>query len=88
MSAPNTTADWWEITNTGPSEVDLTGYKFDDSSFAVPNAVPLLGVSTISAGEAVVFLESSNAATDVPAFRNYRREHLWTRWRPNRHLLR
>ncbi len=71
MSAPNTTADWWEITNTGPSAVDLTGYKFDDSSFALANAVPLLGVSTISAGEAVVFLESSDAATDVPAFRNY-----------------
>lgn len=71
MSAPNTTADWWEITNTGPSPVDLTGYKFDDNSFSFANSVALLGVSTISPGEAVVFLESSDAATDVPAFRNY-----------------
>ena len=71
MSASNTTADWWEITNTGPSPVDLTGYKFDDALFSFANSVALLGVSTISPGEAVVFLESSDAATDVPAFRNY-----------------
>lgn len=71
MSAPNSTADWWEITNTGPAAVNLTGYKFDDSSFAVANAATLLGVTTINVGEAVVFLESSDAATDVPAFRNY-----------------
>ena len=71
MSAPNSTADWWEITNTGPTAVNLTGYKFDDNSFALANAVALVGVTSINVGESVVFLESSDPGVDVPAFRNY-----------------
>ena len=28
---PDADGDWWELTNTGTAEVDLTGYKWDDT---------------------------------------------------------
>jgi hypothetical protein len=55
-------ADWFELTNTGSSVVSLTGYKMDDNSFLIANAVPMVGVTSIAPGESVLFVEG-NAAT-------------------------
>lgn len=65
------TADWWEITNFGSSAVDITGWKFDDSSFTFGNAVALIGVSSIAAGESVVFVETAAPLTDLVGFRAF-----------------
>ncbi len=70
------TSDWWEVTNFGSSAVDITGWKFDDSSFAFANSVALNGVTSIAAGESVAFIEtttldSGSAATQVSAFRSF-----------------
>jgi hypothetical protein len=63
-------ADWFEVTNTGTSPVDLTGWKMDDSSDAFTTAVPLAGVSSIPAGKSAVFFEDTNGtdATIEAAF--------------------
>lgn len=70
------TADWWEVTNYGGSAVDITGWKFDDSSFTFASSVALNGVTSIAAGESVAFLEtttldSGTVATLISAFRNF-----------------
>ncbi len=51
-------ADWFEVTNTGSSAVDLTGWKMDDNSHSIANAVALNGVTSIAPGEAVIFIET------------------------------
>ena len=43
-------ADWFELTNTGATPVDLTGWKMDDNSNAFANAVALNGVSSSRPG--------------------------------------
>ncbi len=55
-------ADWFELTNTGTSSVNITGWKVDDNSNSFATAVPLAGISTIAPGESVIFIESANAA--------------------------
>jgi len=52
-------SDWFELTNTGASAVSITGWKMDDSSPSFATAVALTGISSIAAGESVIFLESS-----------------------------
>ena len=73
MSSSGTggTADWFELTNTRPAAVNLTGYKMDDNSNSFAAAVPMSGVATISVGESAVFVESANPAVDLPAFRAF-----------------
>ena len=73
MSSSGTTADWIEITNTGPGIEILTGAKVDDSSFATATARELFGVTSLGVGESAVFLESApaNAVADVSAFRSF-----------------
>jgi hypothetical protein len=53
-------ADWFELTNTSKAAIDITGWKFNDNhnSFAV--ALPLNGISSIAAGESVVFVEATS----------------------------
>ena len=70
------TADWWEVTNYGSSAVDITGWKFDDSTFLFGNSVALNGVTSINAGESVAFLEtttldSGTVATLISSFRTF-----------------
>ncbi len=59
---PPVSADWFELTNTGPSAVAITGWRMDDSSNNPALAVALQGITSIAPGESVIFLESSNAA--------------------------
>jgi len=59
-------ADWFELTNTGSSALALSGWKMDDNSFAFGSAVALSGITTLAAGESVIFLEGG--ATEVNNF--------------------
>jgi len=60
-------ADWFELTNTGASALDLTGWKVDDSSAAFASAVALSGLTSLAAGQSAVFVEgtATTAATFV-----------------------
>ncbi len=60
------TGDWFEVTNTGTSAVDITGWKIDDNSNSFAASVLLSGVTSIGAGQSVVFIEGN--ATNVTAF--------------------
>jgi hypothetical protein len=64
-------ADWFELTNTGTSAVDITGWKMDDDSNKFSNAVALKGVTSIGAGKSVLFLEDSSAASDATLNQNF-----------------
>ena len=60
----NLTDDWFEVTNFGDmpwTSADGTLF-FDDAPSNAANAVPLFGVSSIAAGESVVFVDG-NAGT-------------------------
>jgi uncharacterized protein YjiK len=59
-------ADWWELTNTGTTAVDLSGWKMDDESNALANSVALNGVSILAPGHSAVFIEGD--ATKATAF--------------------
>jgi hypothetical protein len=52
-------SDWFELTNTGASAVNVTGWKMDDNSNSFAASIALTGISSIAAGESVIFLESS-----------------------------
>lgn len=52
-------ADWFELINTGASAVNITGWRFDDSSNAFASAANLIGVSSINAGQSVIFVEGT-----------------------------
>ncbi len=73
MSSSGTggTADWIELTNTGTSAVDITGWKVDDNSFAYASALALNGITSIPAGKSVIFIESATPTTDIPAFKTF-----------------
>jgi hypothetical protein len=57
--------DWFELTNTGSTAVDITGWKMDDSSNAFASAVALNGITSIAAGESVIFIESATSASSA-----------------------
>jgi hypothetical protein len=63
-------ADWFEVTNTGSTAVDLTGWKMDDNSHSIANAIALNGITSIAPGEAVIFVETANLASAAAAFRS------------------
>lgn len=66
-------ADWFELTNTGSAAVNITGWKMDDNSNAFANAVALRGVTSIAAGQSVVFLEgNSTGTTDATIDANFK----------------
>ena len=65
------TADWFELTNLGSGAVNITGYKFDDGTFNIAYAVSLQGVTSIAAGQSVVFLETASASDAKAAFRTF-----------------
>ncbi len=69
-SGTNGTPDWFEVTNDGSSAVSLTGWKMDDGSFNIAAAVALTGITSIGAGESVIFLESA-AGAGVASFRTF-----------------
>ncbi len=61
-------ADWFEVTNTGSSTVNLSGWKMDDNSNSFAASVPLNGIISIAPGESVIFLETATPASTVQLF--------------------
>jgi hypothetical protein len=60
------TADWFEVTNTGASSVNISGWKMDDNSNSFAASVALRGVTSIGAGQSVVFFEGvADGSTDA-----------------------
>lgn len=53
-------SDWFELTNFGASAVNISGWRMDDNSNGSAK-VALAGITTIAAGESVVFVELSTA---------------------------
>jgi hypothetical protein len=72
MSSSGTggTPDWFEVTNDGSSAVSLSGWKMDDGSFNIAAAVALSGITSIGAGESVIFIESTGGA-GIGSFRTF-----------------
>ena len=64
------TDDWIEITNYGSSAISISGWRFDDSSFSFGSSQALNGVTTIGAGESVIFIESAGGA-NISSFRSF-----------------
>ncbi|MBC7734503.1 MAG: lamin tail domain-containing protein [Bacteriovorax sp.] len=72
-SASTYNADWFELTNTGSSALDITGWKMDDNSNSFAASVALRGVTSIAAGQSVVFLEGTSAgASDATLDSNFK----------------
>jgi len=63
-------ADWFEVTNFSASPIDITGWKVDDNSQSPAAAVALVGVTSIAAGQSVVFLEGNSAGTNLATINN------------------
>jgi hypothetical protein len=53
--------DWFELTNTGAAAVDITGWSMDDNS-ATAGVALLSGVTSIAAGQSVIFIEGNGSA--------------------------
>ncbi len=64
------TDDWIEVTNYGSSAISISGWRFDDSSFSFGSSQALNGVTTIGAGESVIFIESAGGA-NISSFRSF-----------------
>ncbi|MBC1239950.1 SdiA-regulated domain-containing protein [Nostoc sp. 2RC] len=60
-------ADWFEVTNTGTSTIDITGWRIDDDSNNFANSVALNGVTSIAPGQSIIFIEGD--ATTANAFK-------------------
>ena len=72
-SASTYAADWFELTNTGSSAVDITGWRMDDNSNSFAASVKLRGVTSIAAGQSVVFLEGTSlGASDATLNANFK----------------
>ncbi|MFB2892388.1 SdiA-regulated domain-containing protein [Aerosakkonemataceae cyanobacterium BLCC-F50] len=63
-------ADWFELTNTSSSAVNITGWRIDDDSNSFTASVALNGITSIAPGESVIFIESSSPATVIPNFKS------------------
>lgn len=55
-------SDWFELTNTGSSALNITGWKMDDNSNSFASSVALTGIGSIAAGESVIFTETAATA--------------------------
>ncbi len=65
-------ADWFELTNTGSSAQDITGWKMDDNSHTFANAVALREVTSIAPGQSVIFIEGdATGSTDATVQANF-----------------
>ena len=70
-SSSTSAADWFELTNTGSSAVTIAGWKMDDNSASFGSAVTLSGVTSIAAGQSVVFIEDTGS-TDATVNANFK----------------
>jgi hypothetical protein len=59
--------DWFEVTNTGGAAVNVGGWKMDDNSNSFASSVALNGITSIAAGESVIYFETTGG--DANAFK-------------------
>ncbi|MFD0894464.1 lamin tail domain-containing protein [Luteolibacter ambystomatis] len=67
-------ADWFEVTNAGTTDLDITGWKMDDNSNGTNTSdrVALRGVTTIPAGKSAIFFEgAADGSTDATILANF-----------------
>ncbi len=69
-SLPSLAVDWFEVTNIGTATANIVGWKVDDDSRSLNNAVALNGVTSIAPGESVIFLETTDLAGKSAAFKS------------------
>lgn len=65
--------DWWELSNYGTQDINLTGYSWNDGGHMVQNAdtpFDTAGV-VIHAGETIVITESNAAVNSAATFRQW-----------------
>jgi hypothetical protein len=62
-------ADFFELTNTGASAVDITNWRMDDNSNSSASSVALRGVTSIAAGQSVIFIEGDATGSNDAAIR-------------------
>jgi hypothetical protein len=62
--------DFWELTNFGTNDINLTGYRFNDSQGGInqADAAPFQNL-VIHGRESILFFESINGAMTVESFR-------------------
>jgi hypothetical protein len=60
--------DYFELTNVGVASVDVSGWKFDDEHASLPDAAPLVGITSIAPGESVVFFQLDETDPANPAY--------------------
>jgi predicted nucleic acid-binding Zn ribbon protein len=63
-------ADWFELTNTSKTAINIEGWKFDDNSNNITSGLTLNGITSIGAGESVVFVEATTVTGAIDAFKN------------------
>lgn len=56
-------ADWWELTNFGETPLDLTGWRFNDSTGGLIDAFEIPEVQ-IEPGESIVFVENEELSIE------------------------
>ncbi len=60
-NSPIVAADWFELTNTGSTTVDITGWKmYDSGAGGFGSSGPLNGITSIAPGESVIFVDGSS----------------------------
>lgn len=63
-NSPIVGADWFELTNTGSTAVDITGWKmYDSGAGGFGSSGPLSGITSIAPGETVIFVDGSSKIT-------------------------
>ena len=61
-------ADWFEVTNNGTTNLDISGWKVDDGSNSFAASAILNGVTIIKPGESVIFIETNDLNTKKALF--------------------
>ncbi len=61
VDGPDHTTDWFELTNFGATDLDITGWVFDDESADPVEGAVFEGLTTIAAGQSVIFVEGGSA---------------------------
>ena len=59
-SAPNAGGDWFEITNSGSTDVNLSGYSFDDDD-GIPGASGDFPTYSLTPGTSVIVLDDTSS---------------------------
>jgi MYXO-CTERM domain-containing protein len=65
-SASTINGDWWELTNTGATAIDLSGYQWADTEDALPGTDTNFFPSfVINPGQSIIILEEAAANEDA-----------------------